>query len=310
MSRKFVAGAALAIAALLAAATSTASAQGVPAYQLGTAVPKHIAAFARNGEIVDGSVSGISALKLFGLGTPGCIYDALPTANYSLCFGADSGGRFLLDMNALGGAPAHPFVISIDGVEITWPGNLMGETAPANEVFAGPASGGSGATLFRPLVNADLPIGTGRGVPAICANAAGDGVIIQTAVNTGRPVHIIGPCVGDTAVVVSTNGQEIFGDGLARTVITVSTVIAGSGTFKCNTGQTNNDIGPFFHDLGITFQQVNTSSRTSLTNFKPAFSCRNTPGGMIERVMIEEAMVGVDLVGQSGDFTDQLLASN
>jgi len=64
-------------------------------------------------------------------------------------------------------------------------------------------------------------------VPAYCTNGPGDGAIIQAAVNTGKPVNIIGPCVLDAPITVHTPGQEIFGDGQRTTMLTQSSVLSG-----------------------------------------------------------------------------------
>lgn len=135
-------------------------------------------------------------------------------------------------------------------------------------------------------------------VEARCANAAGDGAIIQTAVDTGKPVHIIGPCVGDTTVTVSTEGQKIHGPA----TITVSAVVAGTGTFACTTGG-NWHTGPIWEDLTIIHTQVDTATRASLTNFKDTFHLADCFAAKIRRIRMEECMACIAMTGESGQVT-------
>lgn len=277
-------------AALVLALPHLAFGQGATVYQNGTAIPNHIAKFVTQGRIADaggllGDAAGIG-LSPFAVtdakGVGLCFNDAVTSGSYhSLCFGHDSSSQpiFTIDNVVYGFAP-------------TANGNILGPTtSTVGHIVL--FNNGTGTLVKDSGYSLNL---------AVCLNAPGDGAIIQAAVDTGNPVHIVGPCVADTAVTLSTNGQEIYGDGPTRTILNVSTVVAGAGTFVCNTGHGNLDVGPRFHDFGITFAQVNTSNRASLTNFKPAFSCRNTPGGKIERVRVQEAMVGLDLIGQSGGW--------
>ena len=130
---------------------------------------------------------------------------------------------------------------------------------------------------------------------ATCKNAAGDGSIIQTAVNTGLPVIIVGPCVLDSSITISTPGQPIGGYGPNSTVLTQSTILS-TGSFICSTGEP----GPYFHDFELDFTQPNTAVRGSLTAYNPAFFCQNTPRAHFERLKIQRAMVGFDIQANSG----------
>lgn len=132
-------------------------------------------------------------------------------------------------------------------------------------------------------------------VPAYCTNGPGDGAIIQAAVNTGKPVNIIGPCVLDAPITVHTPGQEIFGDGQRTTMLTQSSVLSG-GSFICATAEP----GPQFHDFGIIFTQPDTTVRANLTAYNPAFSCRATPRARFQRLYMQAAMVALDIQGNSG----------
>lgn len=135
------------------------------------------------------------------------------------------------------------------------------------------------------------------GLPAqaVCANAAGDGAIIQSAVAIGYPTHIAGPCDLDSPITLSTPGQVVYGDGRTITALNVSTVLTG-GAFVCNTGEP----GPEIHDLGIIYAQANTAVRGDLVPFTPAFECPNTPRMKLVRVRIGAAMTGIDWTGNSG----------
>lgn len=130
---------------------------------------------------------------------------------------------------------------------------------------------------------------------ATCKNAAGDGAIIQAAVNTGKPVRIVGTCVMDSSVTISTPGQEIFGQGRHQTILNQSAVLS-TGTFICSTGEP----GPNFHDFAVQFTQPDTTNRASLTAYNPAFYCRNTPRVRFSNLYITAAMVAFDLQGNSG----------
>jgi hypothetical protein len=138
-----------------------------------------------------------------------------------------------------------------------------------------------------------------------CTNGAGDSALIQTAVNTGKIVHLIGPCLGDAPINVSYR-THIQGEGRDNTVINVNSVLAG-GLFICSGGY------PEFTDFGIDYHQVDTSSRSALTNFSPAFMCQSTALQLHHIRIAGGAMVGVDIRGNSGqavfdDFLESALA--
>jgi hypothetical protein len=131
---------------------------------------------------------------------------------------------------------------------------------------------------------------------ARCANAAGDGAIIQTAVATRKTVHIIGPCHLDSSVSFTTPGQLIYGDGRTVTVMNISTVVNARGYFVFNTGEP----GPIIRDIGFSFSQPNVSVRSGLINYPPAIYAVATPRFRIEHVRISGAMGGVNMTGNSG----------
>lgn len=130
---------------------------------------------------------------------------------------------------------------------------------------------------------------------AACKNTAGDGAIIQAAVNTGKSVTIIGPCILDSSVTVSTPGQVISGQGRHVTLLTQSSVLS-VGSFICSTSEP----GPVFENFGIIFVQPDTATRSSLTQYNPAFYCRATPRVRFRSLYIQEAMIAFDIQGNSG----------
>jgi hypothetical protein len=129
---------------------------------------------------------------------------------------------------------------------------------------------------------------------AKCANAKGDGAIIQAALDTGKPVHIVGPCNLDSSVQFKNPGQMIHGDGRTNTVMTISTILP-RGAFVFATG----DPGPIISDIGFMFLQPDTAARTGLINYTPAIYAENTPRFKLARIRITDAMIGIDASGNS-----------
>jgi hypothetical protein len=59
-------------------------------------------------------------------------------------------------------------------------GGTAAATANANNIFAGPSSGGAAAPGFRPLASADLPAGTGTVTSVTCGSGLSGGTITTT----------------------------------------------------------------------------------------------------------------------------------
>ena len=179
-------------------------------------------------------------------------------------------------------------------------GNVVLQTAPSitspvvtggsiNNATVGQTTASTGAfTTLTSTSDNTIAIAT-------CKNTAGDGAIIQAAVNTGKAVTIVGPCVMDSSVTVSTPGQRISGQGRHSTVLTQSSILA-TGTFICNTAEP----GPVFSDFALDFVQPDTVTRSALTQYNPAFACRNTPRARFRNLYIQAAMVAFDLQGNCG----------
>jgi hypothetical protein len=123
---------------------------------------------------------------------------------------------------------------------------------------------------------------------------------INTAIATGKPVHLTGAsCAVSSDLTFTKPGQLLYCDGRTVTTINASASAAGftHGVLYFNTGEP----GPTIYGCGIGFpSQVNTGTRTSLTNYPPAIYARSTPRFRILRSRITVAMVGVDMRGNSG----------
>lgn len=144
------------------------------------------------------------------------------------------------------------------------------------------------ATLFVSVSGAHATV--------VCTNApTGDSAIIQRAIDSGRPVDVIGPCHLDAPLVFVTKGQPFGGQGRIATVFSQSSVFP-AGTMICKTGEP----GPEFHDFEIDFTQPDTNQRAQLIQYNPAFLCRATPRARFSRLRIQRAIVGFDLQGNSG----------
>lgn len=107
------------------------------------------------------------------------------------------------------------------------------------------------------LPSARLPLNV---AVAQCANAAGDGAIIQAAVSTGKSVFLQGPCVLDSTITITSPGQLIYGSGRDVTQLNVPTSAAGhftTGIFVVNESGPNiqNQMGPIFQDYAVNLQQ-------------------------------------------------------
>lgn len=159
-----------------------------------------------------------------------------------------------------------------------------------------PASGGGVTNFLRADGTWAAPSG---GVATVqCANNSGDAALIQAAINLAGPVHIVGTCSINTRIDFATPGQLVYGDGRGRTVLNTSTVTA---TALLNF--TSAEPCAMLQDIGITFVQPSTSNRGSLTNYPPAIRAVGCPRFKLFRVNITQAMVGVDMTGNSGGAT-------
>lgn len=190
-------------------------------------------------------------------------------------------------MTTINGGVTCQWMQDADGNMYLYPGASVVTVTPGGKVGI--------HNITNPSYNMHVGGSTNGVQHVFCQNAAGDGTLIQNAVNTGLPVHIHGPGVLDATITITTPGQEIFGDGAEVTVLTQSNILT-TGSFVCSTGEP----GPHFHDFQITFTQPDTATRASLTAYNPAFYCQNTPRFRIENVKVLRAMTGVDMQGNSG----------
>lgn len=136
---------------------------------------------------------------------------------------------------------------------------------------------------------------------ANCTNGSGDVALIRAAVNTGKTVRIVSPCLavsGDTSIVTTTPGQIIYSDGSTKTNPSISVpIVITNGLFVVNSG--SNASGPEFRDLWIDFVQNDSGSIA----FTPAISIpQNQINGpfRLTRVKISRARTAIDVQGNAG----------
>ena len=153
--------------------------------------------------------------------------------------------------------------------------------------------------------------GAGDVQQVTCSNNSGDAALIQTALNSGYPVHInTGICNITAVLTVVTPGQFIYGDGRSQTILATSSTALNPGLFNVAIAGGSNFVstppGPIFQDFAIQFSQPNTSSRASLNNYHPAIYAQNIRYAKFFRLRITEAMVGIDMRNSSGMIIDDL----
>lgn len=139
------------------------------------------------------SASQVSGI--LGLSNGGTAKSLTPVAGGILWSGAD--GLYIGPAGTSG-----QVLTSAGSGQYTWSNVLLVVPQPANYVYAGPTSGGSAATSFRLLVNADLPdsgvsansYGSGSLIPVVTVNAKG---VITSVTTTGLNLSSP-PAIGGT----------------------------------------------------------------------------------------------------------------
>jgi len=125
-------------------------------------------------------------------------------------------------------ALALPAQFTVTGSPITGSGTITASWASQsqNYVFAGPASGGAGAPVFRQLVAADLPLPTNSSIGGVEAVAQVAHEWVQYIDTSGVP-HLARPAVADLSDTFS-DGQLLIGDS-STSGLDKATLTAGSG---------------------------------------------------------------------------------
>lgn len=165
----------------------------------------------------------------------------------------------------------------------------------------------SGTSTTQVATTAFVSLNAGANLTtANCANAAGDGAIINSALATDLRVHIVGQCDIDIPLNFTMPGQIIYGDGRTITRLNVSTILT-TGSLIFNTGEP----GPIIQDIGIAFSQnPSATTRSQLTNYTPAIHVTNAPRFKLTRDRISAAMVAIDgSGGMAGAVIDDLECS-
>jgi len=139
--------------------------------------------------------------------------------------------------------------------------------------------------------------------------ARGDGTSDDTtafrnAIATGQSVRIPKsptPYILRDAVTCTTFGQIIAGDGKAASVIQIGSTfnLSAQGVFVINTPPPLVP-APQFRDFSIAFVQPDTTVKSSLTSYPPAFYSNNQSRGVWRGVKVSAAMTAFALVGNPG----------
>lgn len=132
-----------------------------------------------------------------------------------------------------------------------------------------------------------------------------DTAAIQAAINTGKSVYVpAGTYRLTDALTFNTTGQLIYGDGRSKTTFYVDNIaysfnLSATGVFVFTSGEP----GPTLRDLGIQFEQPDTSIRGNLVAYPPAIYAYAQPRFTIQNCKIVRAMTGIDMRGNSGGAT-------
>lgn len=132
-----------------------------------------------------------------------------------------------------------------------------------------------------------------------------DTAAIQAAINTGKSVYVpAGTYRLTNAITFNTTGQLIYGDGRSKTTFYIDNIaysfnLSATGVFVFASGEP----GPTLRDLGIQFEQPDTSVRGNLIAYPPAIYAYAQPRFTIQNCKIVRAMTGIDMRGNSGGAT-------
>lgn len=144
------------------------------------------------------------------------------------------------------------------------------------------------------------------------AGTTDDRDAIQKAVNTGRPVYFpksLAPYrVIAGHVHCQTPSQILFGDGRFASEIRIepefADVVAAFGVFYVD----GNGQSTEFWDLGVTWEQPDTTNRALLTEYQPGIFAQGVPGIRIYSCRFSKGWVGIDARDNAGQsYYDDLL---
>jgi hypothetical protein len=145
-----------------------------------------------------------------------------------------------------------------------------------------------------------------KGYGAVGNGVVDDTAAIQEAISTGQHVYIpTGSYLITDALVIRQQGQMISGDGRNASLLLINSSFNMSAqgviVFVCG------EAGPQLEDFGMAFDQPDTADRNALTQYPVAIYAVNTPRFTIDSLKITNAMNGVNMTGNCGGATINLL---
>jgi len=130
----------------------------------------------------------------------------------------------------------------------------------------------------------------------------------QAALNTAKHVYIpTGNYKISDRLLMLYPGQMMSGDGRGVSVLQITSGfnLSATGVLVFNTSSSGE--GPILRDFGISFAQPDTATRGALTSYPPAIYAVATPRFTVENMLIQGAMVGINMTGNSGGAFINLL---
>jgi len=134
---------------------------------------------------------------------------------------------------------------------------------------------------------------------AVADGVTDDTQAINRALLTGSAIYLptSKACYKTSAaLVMSTPGQIMYGDGRTRSKICPSETPFAYGVIYFRSGE----VGPEVRDVGIIFSQPDSNTRKAMIQYEPAIFAQNTPRFRLQGIRISRAWNGVDMTGNSG----------
>jgi hypothetical protein len=135
------------------------------------------------------------------------------------------------------------------------------------------------------------------------AGLSGDGrsdetAAIRTALESSHPVLLPPGRFRITSGLKLARGQILAGAGARVTSMVVASDfdLSSRGVIEMASGEP----GAELHDFGISFDQPEANERSKLIAYPPAILAPGSPRFRIDRLLIQRAMIGVDMRGNSG----------